>query len=332
MSHRPRSSSHRHPLKTLANRLVLSGLAAAAIVNNRSQKAERDHPPTGSFIEAEGLRLHYVERGHGDPVLLLHGNTLMGLDFLLSDLVDRLAETHRVIVIDRPGYGYSDAPGRRKGWRPEAQARVMHAALERLGAQRAIVLGHSWGALVAMALALDFPESVRGLVLEAGYLYPTPRPDIPLRAPPALPVVGDVLRYTVSPLIQRASWAAMVRVLFAPAKVPSHFWRFPAWMACRPSQLQASAAEMAELAPAAWRLSQRYPDLAVPLVIIAGREDRLVLTDMHSARLHEELPHADYRPIAGMGHMLHHLVPDQVIAAIKAAEHATGAGATPPQK
>lgn len=319
MSHRSRSSSHRHPFRTLATRLALAGLAAAAVVNNRSQKAEIDHPPMGAFIEVEGLRLHYVERGHGDPVLLLHGNTLMGLDFLLSDLVDELATRYRVIVIDRPGYGYSDAPRGRRGRSPEAQAQVMQAALKKLGAEPAIVLGHSWGALVAMALALDFPDSVRGVVLEAGSLSPTPRADIPLRAPPALPVLGDVLRYTVSPLIQRAGWAAMIRVLFAPAKVPPHFWSFPAWMACRPKQLQASAAEMAELVPAAWRLSQRYRNLAAPLVIIAGREDRVVATEDHSARLHDELPHADYRAIAGMGHMLHHLVPHQVIAAIEAA-------------
>jgi pimeloyl-ACP methyl ester carboxylesterase len=145
------------------------------------------------------------------------------------------------------------------------------------------------------------------------------RPDIVLALPPAIPVVGDLMRYTVSPLLFRASWPLMVKRLFAPAKVPAQFWHFPAWMTLRPFQLRTNAAEIAQVAPAAMKLSRRYRELSVPLVIIAGSEDRLVHTDTHSERLHAELPQADFRRIEGMGHMLYHLVPDQVMEGIDAA-------------
>lgn len=302
-------------------------VVSAAIVQVRSRKAERANPPAGRFVEVDGVRLHYVEVGSGEPLVLLHGNTTMGTDFLLSDLVSMAARSFRVIVFDRPGYGHSERPRGTTVWGPEAQANLILRALRQINAERAIVLGHSWGALVAVAMALQAPETVRGIVLEAGYFYPTLRPEVPLAAPPAIPVLGDLMRYTISPLLFRAAWPAMVKHLFAPAKVPDHFWEFPAWMAARPFQLRSSAAEIAMVVPAAMMLSRRYKDLSVPVVIIAGQEDRLVHQHAHSQRLHDELPWADFRFIPGMGHMLHHLVPDLVMESIEAADRQSGARA-----
>ena len=210
---------------------LAAAVAAALVVRDRSRRAEREHPPTGRFIEVDGVRLHYVERGEGAPLVLLHGLATMSLDFLLSDLVEMAARKYRVIVFDRPGYGHSERPcPRTASWDPQAQARLLHLALERIGADRAIVLGHSWASLVAVSMALQHPASVRSLVLEAGYHYPTVRPDMLLLAPPAIPVLGDFLRHTFAPLLLRACWPLFVRRMFAPAPVPPRFWRFPAWM------------------------------------------------------------------------------------------------------
>ena len=292
---------------------------AALVVQERSRAAERDNPPTGNFVSVDGVRLHYVERGQGEPLVLLHGNTTMGLDFLLSELVDLAAQDYRVVVFDRPGFGYSERPRGGDDWTPEAQASLLNVALRRIGARQPVVLGHSWGSMVALALALDYPESVRSLVLESGYYYPTARPDVVPAALPAIPVLGDLLRFTVSPLMARAGWSLVVKAMFAPAQVPDHFWRFPAWMAFRPSQLRATAAEAALLIPAAARLSRRYGDLSVPAVIIAGSKDPVAHPDAHSERLHRELGRSELRLIEGMGHMLHHLAPDDVMDAIDAA-------------
>src|SRR5688572_12489016 len=98
----------------LAGAAVLAaGVAAAAWNNARARRAERDHPPRGRFLEVDGVRLHYLERGAGPPVVLLHGNVVTAEDYLWSGVLDRVAERHRVVAIDRPGFGYSDRP---KGW------------------------------------------------------------------------------------------------------------------------------------------------------------------------------------------------------------------------
>src|SRR4029078_12834656 len=120
-------------------------LAAVALSNRYlANKAERDNPPAGRFLKINGVRLHYVERGAGDPVVLLHGNGSMIQDCESSGLVDLLAKDHRVIVFDRPGFGHSDRP-RNVVWTPAAQAELINSALQRLGISHRVSFGHSCG-------------------------------------------------------------------------------------------------------------------------------------------------------------------------------------------
>jgi pimeloyl-ACP methyl ester carboxylesterase len=79
------------------------------------------------------VRLHYVEQGQGEPLVLLHGNAGMIEDFASSGLIDRASRKYRVIVFDRPGFGHSDRP-RGTIWTHEAQARLIHDALSNIGA------------------------------------------------------------------------------------------------------------------------------------------------------------------------------------------------------
>ena len=215
-----------------------------------ANKAERDNPPAGRFIEIDGFRLHYIERGQGEPLILLHGNGSMIEDFASSGLIDKASQGYRVIAFDRPGFGRSGRP-RSKIWTPQAQADLIHEALLRLGVSGAVVLGHSWGTQVAIALAQKYPQDVGGLVLASGYCYPSLRADVLALSAPAIPVLGDVMRFTISPLIARAVWPLLMRKIFGPASVPSKFKRgFPKAMAVRPSQLRASAEETALMIPA----------------------------------------------------------------------------------
>jgi pimeloyl-ACP methyl ester carboxylesterase len=296
-----------------------AGLASAAMyVNHKKKKAEWENPPQGKFIHVNGVRLHYVERGSGTPFVLLHGSIAMAQDFCLSRLVEIAAQHYRVIVFDRPGYGYSERP-RHILWGPQAQAELIHDALEQIGVSRAIVLGHSWGTLVAMALALDHPESVRSLVLASGYYYPTLRPEVPIAAQRLVPVIGDVMRYTTTPIMMRMMWPLLEKRIFQPNPVPPHFKNFPVWMAARPLQIRASAEEFAFAIPAVMGLRKRYKELRVPLTILAGSEDRMTYVSEHSQRLHAELPESKLRLIAGAGHMVHHVAPEQVMEAVDAA-------------
>jgi pimeloyl-ACP methyl ester carboxylesterase len=294
----------------------VAGLAVSALLNQRSaNQAERDNPPVGEFVEVNGVRLHYVVRGEGEPLVLLHGNGSMIEDFLSSGLVDLAAKKYRVIVFDRPGFGHSDRP-RSTIWTDEAQADLIHAALAQIGVARATLLGHSWGCSVAVALALKHPEAVNALVLASGYYYPSARADVVTMSGPAVPLAGDIIRYTVSPILGRLMWPLLTRKIFGPAPVPAKFKRFPKEMAFRPSQIRASAAESALMIPDAFAARGRYAELNIPVVIIAGEDDRLIDIEDQSARLHADIPQSTFHRVPGAGHMVHQTATNAVMSAI----------------
>jgi pimeloyl-ACP methyl ester carboxylesterase len=241
----------------LSRVFAVAGLAVAAALVNRglARRAERRTPPTGRFVEAHGVRLHWIERGSGPTLIALHGDGSLLQEVAISGLVDRLGNDFRVIVLDRPGYGYSERPGR--GWTPRAQADLIAAFMDQLGVAEAVILGHSWGTLVALALAVDHPHRVTRLVLMSGYFYPVPRLDAALLSPAALPVIGDILRWTVAPALTRLALPFLVANCFAPLPVPERFHRaFPKGLALRPSHLRAAAEDTAHLQSGAADLSR----------------------------------------------------------------------------
>jgi pimeloyl-ACP methyl ester carboxylesterase len=284
----------------------------------RARRATRANPSLGEFITVRDVDLHYLARGTGPTVVLLHGNGLMIEDWIASGVFDRLAKSHRVIAFDRPGFGHSERP-RTTLWTPVAQAQLIADALKSIGEEQVTVLGHSFGAMVALALGQERPQLVSSLVLIGGYYYPSARADVVLAAPPAVPLVGDVIRYTASPLIGGAAKPAMEEKIFAPAPV-SEGWRkeFPFEMTLRPSQIRAAAADAALMIPAAATLAERLPELRVPLTIIAGASDEIVDPQAQSSRLAREVEGSELLLVDDAGHMVHHTAAEQVFKAIAA--------------
>ena len=296
---------------------VLAGLAA--VNRQRALNAQRRYPPRGNFIRVRGVRLHMIDTGGPGPaVILLHGNGVTLADMEISGLVGRAARRRRVVAFDRPGFGYSERP-RGIAWSPAAQADLLAGALERMGIEQAVVVGHSWGSMVALALALDHPRLVQGLVLVSGYYFPTPRTNLPFFAPPAIPLIGDVLRYTIAPLIGQLIKNSVIRKVFAPQRVPRRFSaEFPMGLSLRPGQIRASSEEFALMVPSAAANAPRYMDLSIPVTIMAGTADSISNPHRQSARLHETIRHSHLILLPGIGHMVHHAAPDDVVDAIEA--------------
>lgn len=294
---------------------AVSAAATALWVTGKARRAEVEHPPTGRFLHVDGVDLHYVERGEGPPLVLLHGNAVSLNDFEVSGLMSRLANTYRVVAFDRPGFGHSTRP-RDREWTPAAQAALLRSALRQLGIERPRILGHSMGTMVALAYALQNPGDVTSLVLLAGYYYPELRLDALLSSPVAWPVLGDTLRYTVTALTGRLLFDRMVEAMFAPTDVPPHF--VPALsreMMLRPLQLRANAEDASYMMQAAENMSERYQELQLPVTIITGDGDRVVDPDKHALRLHAAIAHSKLIVVPECGHMVHYVAADSIAAA-----------------
>lgn len=285
--------------------------------------AVEGQPPVFRFITVDETRLRYFEKGAGTPVVFLHGNGSMIEDFVSSAIMEHTLPGHRFIAFDRPGFGYSERP-RGRIWGPSEQASLLLRASMHLGVERPIVVGHSWGALVALAMALKNPQEVTGLVLLSGYYYPVPRAETAAIPAAAFPFAG-VLQHAVVPFVRRLMAPDTVRRVFAPCTVPERFKStYPMRLAMRPSQMKAVEEEAAMLPYAAKALCQLYRDVSVPVRLIAGSDDRIVDTDQHSTRLHRELGTSVFHCVHGCGHMVHHAAPEVVAAAIAAVGRGQG--------
>lgn len=312
-------------VKRNARQSASAGLAVAAVglgllaswllVRAKTRQVEREHPPAGSFVTVDGVELHYLERGEGPVLVLLHGNGVDAQDWEQSGVLDAAAARYRVIAFDRPGFGYSKRP-RSTLWTADKQARLLRHALQELRVESAIVVGHSLGTQVALAMGLQAPDLVRGLVLVSGYYYPSLRLDTMVASPPAIPLVGDALRYTVAPLAGRLIWPAAVGRAFAPLPVADSFHATSPWMSLRPSQLRANAADGSLLVPSAMSLARRYKELKMPVQILAGTQDGVCDCGHNAERLHGDLRHSELSVTPGVGHMLHYAEPGKVLAAI----------------
>lgn len=291
-------------------------LVVLAVANYAAARwAERRNPPKGSFLEVDGVRLHCSDRGTGPPVLLVHGNGVTGDDYNTSGVAERLLGPCRVIIFDRPGFGYSERP-RWRPWRAMEQAELLHKALAELGVQRPIVVGHSWGTLVALALAIRYPADTAGLVLLSGYYFPIFRMDAMMVAPGAIPVLGDILRYTISPLFGWLTMPLTKRIMFAPAPVTARFKaEYSTGMALRPSQIRASCVDGTFMMSSAKSLRAHYGELSLPVTIMAGDGDKIV-SPRHAERLRTAISSSTLQIVEGAGHMIHHVATDQVVEAI----------------
>lgn len=300
--------------------IVLAGLVVLILGNIAFQvAAERKNPPIGVFIECDGVRLHYIERGDANApcVVLFHGNGTMIQDLVLSGLVDHLARHYRVVCFDRPGFGYSQRP-RTRIWTATTQANLFAKALNQLGVRNPVVLGHSWGTLVAIALALRSDYAVSGLVLASGYYFPTFRMDFWLMSGPALPLLGDLMRYTISPIVSWAILPKLIGTVFAPRAVPPEFKNeFPISLSLRPKQLRAAAEESAFLIPVAAHLQLQYQGIQCPVRIVHGKSDRLIEADQ-SRRLHKALPHSLLHLAEDAGHMVTYADTPGIVDAVMA--------------
>jgi len=293
--------------------LSILGLALFAALTER--QAEAFSPPAGRFIDVGGARLHYLDRGTGPAVVMVHG--LGGNLRNFYELIDKLATTCRVVAVDRPGSGYSKMMfGEHPALR--AQATIIAQFVHRLGLDRPLLVGHSLGGALSLALALDHPDSVRALVLISTLSQVQREPPAAFKA---LHIRSATLQWLVAwtlmaPLGKLARRATQ-KAVFAPELVPTGFdVASGAALGLRPGSFIAACKDMTTVPNELAIMTPRYSSLTVPVDVIFGRQDPILDYRAHGERLVAALPNAKLHVIDG-GHMIPVTAPDQIVTWIK---------------
>ncbi|HEU0134323.1 MAG TPA: alpha/beta hydrolase [Allosphingosinicella sp.] len=264
-----------------------------------------------------GRSLHAAQRGSGEDLLLLHGAMTTNHDWIAGPAA-ALSEDRRVTAIDRPGHGLSRRP--RFVGTPRDQAGQIADGLDRLGVGPALVIGHSFGALVALALAERFPERVAGLVLVSPLVFPEPRLlEHGLIAPRSTPVFGPLLsRLGHRSGFDRAAVEWIQAVMFSPARIPAG-WKssFPYDQVLDPDVLVHEGEDSASILPLSPAGTIDLGRIEIPVQVLIGTEDRVVEQERQGKALARLLPDGRLTVVDGAGHMLHHSHSDVVLAAVE---------------
>jgi pimeloyl-ACP methyl ester carboxylesterase len=304
--------------------IVLAGLLALAVLALVTQAGvlvlQRMYPQQGDTIEVAGAHLNVVELGPreapGPALVLLHGAS-SNLE-TMRPIGELLARHHRVILIDRPGHGWSARDDLRNSM-PAAQAKIIDRALQRLGVDRAIFVVHSLAGAFGPLTALDYPQRTAGLVMLAPVLYPWPGGVGRYNRMVTTPVIGPLLAYTITLPLGLLLTQPAARSAFAPQIVPDGFIgdsRTP--LLLRPREFLANAWELTGLKAAVAEQAPRYAAIAVPVVVITGDSDTTVSPSIHSRAFSATVPHARLIVLPGVGHMVQYAAPELVVSEIEA--------------
>jgi len=299
--------------------ILLTALAILALVTwTGVVLVQRAHPPQGRMVDVSGARLHVVEIGpkSGVPIVMLHGAS-SNLE-VMRPLAERLARTHRVVLLDRPGHGWSTRENFSDST-PQPQARMIAEALQKLGLGQVIVVAHSWSGALALRIALDHPDRVAGLVMLAPVAYPWPGGVSQYNYAVTAPVVGTLLAHTVMLPLGLLLADSGSRSVFAPQAMPANFVQDSATrLLLRPRELVANAWDLVTLRAAMAEQAPRYGNITAPITIIAGDADKTVSTHIHSQPLARTAKNTKLIVLNGVGHMIQYAAPDLVIAEIEA--------------
>jgi len=300
--------------------IVVGALAVLALITQAGVFAvQRAHPPQGRMIEVSGGTLHVVDIGPRDaglPIVLLHGAS-SNLE-VMRPLGERLAKTHRVILIDRPGHGWSTRVSLAAST-PGPQARMIEEALQKLGVQGAIFVTHSWSGALGARIALDHPAIVAGLVMLAPAAYPWPGGVGQYNYAVTTPVIGPLLAHTITLPLGLLLSDSGVRGVFAPQAMPESFLKDSATrLLLRPREFVANARDLVTLRAAMAEQAPRYAGITAPITIIAGEADKTVSTHIHSQPLAATAPNTKLIVLPGVGHMIQYAAPDLVVSEIEA--------------
>ncbi|QDQ84080.1 alpha/beta fold hydrolase [Paraburkholderia megapolitana] len=267
-----------------------------------ARRVEQAVPPRGKFVDIGADRIHYVDRGNGPPLVFIHGLSGQLHNFAYLPLRD-LEQTHRVIVLDRPGSGYS-VRGAGSSAGITAQAQTIARFIEVLGLYKPTIVGHSLGGAIALALGLNHPRSVGRLALIAPltHMIEPPRVFTQLVIPSSW--VRGIVSVTLAVPLGIRNGPAALKAVFAPEAAPKDFaMKGGGLLGLRPRGFRAASSDLVAVNDDLPAQERRYPTLRVPVDVLYGRGDEILDWRHHGEALTRKVDHATLHLVDG-GHML----------------------------
>jgi pimeloyl-ACP methyl ester carboxylesterase len=315
----------RTDLTTIALTLVLIVIAATAgglaygriRTRHLAQMAESLVPPSGKFLEIDGDRFHYVEQGAGEAILFVHG---MGGNLRHFDvpLWPAMGGGYRLIAVDRLGSGYSKPAAGHSGLVSD-HAADMARFLDHLGIGKALIVGHSLGGAIALAMAVNHPDEVAGLALLAPLTRYNPKvpkefAGLDLGRPWMRRFAAD---YFAIPLSVRAARETLAFV-FGPQEPPEDFAvAGGALVGLLPSHFYGASTDFVAIRRDLPGLQERWEGNDVPTGILFGTEDRVVDCGANGVAMKERFDAIDLQLLEGVGHMPQYARPEETAAFIR---------------
>jgi pimeloyl-ACP methyl ester carboxylesterase len=302
--------------------VVVIALVILALITQAGVLAlQRAFPAQGRMIEVTGAALNVLDIGpHGStapPIVMIHGAS-SNLEAMRHPLGDLLASNHRVILIDRPGHGWSTRTHLADST-PAIQGKMIEEALEKLGIGNAVFVVHSWAGALGARMALDYPERVAGLVMLAPVAYPWRGGVGWYNKVVTMPVIGPLLAYTITLPTGYFLTEPGARGVFLPQVMPDGFAEVTATpLLLRPREFLANAWDLVTLKAAVVEQAPHYRDIKAPAVVISGDADKTVWTNIHSRPFVAAVPNAKLIILPGVGHMVPYAAPDLIVREIDA--------------
>jgi pimeloyl-ACP methyl ester carboxylesterase len=299
--------------------MSLGGLVIFTTITAR--RVESALPPRGCFIEVAGARIHYLDKGSGPAIVILHGLGGQMGNFTYA-LLERLTDEFRVILMDRPGSGYSTRARRATG-RLTEQAATVAEFIGKLGLERPLLVGHSLGGAIALGVALDHPEVVKGLALIAPLTHVPKNVPAPFRA---LDIKSNFLRWLIAWTLATPTWIrhgkAILDAIFSPELAPADFpIRAGGILGLRPRSFFNTSSDMGAANFDLGAMVGRYVSLRVPVRILYGTSDEVLNPQIHGEAMTAKSPMVRLELVSG-GHMLPITAPDLTAKFIKVAARA----------
>lgn len=295
--------------------LGLFGLIIMVLSYRRARAGRQKSPKTGQSVSIDGREVHYMQLGHGEDVVLIHGSN-GSLRDMMATLALPLSQNFRVTVFDRPGQGYSDTLDIAENT-PQGQARHLAKAARAIGLENPLVVGQSLGGTVALAWALEEPDYIRGLV-----------PISPVAMPwttgiglyywlTSHPILGGVVCHIIAAIAWPAKITHDVAEVFEPQPIPEGYIdQLSVDLGLSAHNSRSNGLVRGTLVENLETMQALYHTITTPTEVIHGSLDTMVPKELHIEGLLERLPNAEFTLLEGVGHMPHHSHRNDVIEAI----------------